>query len=80
MKPRPEALSRLASAVIRQAVEDLDSEDAELRKEAEKFFFDEEQTGPLSFENWLLFCGCLDADAERALLRIKLERRKKKAA
>ncbi len=80
MKHHSFFLMKLADAVQRQAVEDLESEDAALRADAEEFFFDEEQFGPLSLENWLLFGGCLDADAYRASLRLKLERRKKKAA
>lgn len=73
-------LMKLADAVQRKAVEDLESEDADLREDAEQFFFDEEQSGPLSLENWLLFGGCLDADEFRHRLRLKLERKKKKAA
>jgi hypothetical protein len=76
----PVALVPLAHAVIRQALEDLQSDDPELREDAEEFLFDDEQTGPLSLECWLIRTGCLDADAFRFALRRKLEREQRKAA
>jgi len=64
----------LAVAVVRQAEEDLDHEDAFIREYAEDWLFGKDEIPLL---RWLLRLGCSDADAFRDSL---LRKRKKLAA